>query len=170
MAFCKHCGGQLPEGVNNCPNCGAPVTSGEAQQNNFNNNGSQSFAGKDVTSEFDVYDLNSNNKWAYILSYLWILFFLPLLVCPDSKAGKFHANQGLILFIFSVAVGVAAAIVGALTFIPIPFMGGLFRAISAILGFAGSAVHIAAFIYQMVNILNNKAVELPIIGKYRLIK
>lgn len=34
MAFCNKCGNQLPDGANNCPNCGAPA--GNTQQNTQN--------------------------------------------------------------------------------------------------------------------------------------
>ncbi len=34
--YCKNCGYQIPEGANNCPNCGTPVNGGAAPvQNNY---------------------------------------------------------------------------------------------------------------------------------------
>ena len=118
MAFCSHCGSQLPEGAPTCPTCGAPVGSGNAQQNfqqstqNPTDKGVTFGNAKNLTEDFDPNDLASSNKWAYILAYLWILFFLPLVVCPDSKVGKFHANQGLVMLIFSFAVGIISDLVG----------------------------------------------------------
>ena len=51
MAFCNKCGNQLPDGANNCPNCGAPV--GGAQQNaqGFVNNMMNT---ADSTAQFDL--------------------------------------------------------------------------------------------------------------------
>ncbi|OGF30748.1 hypothetical protein A3H09_03330 [Candidatus Falkowbacteria bacterium RIFCSPLOWO2_12_FULL_45_13] len=42
-----------------------------------------------------------NNKIVAALSYVWILFLLPLLLKRDSKFCQFHAKQGLILFVLS---------------------------------------------------------------------
>lgn len=36
------------------------------------------------------------------VSYLWVLFFLPLLLIPRSGFGRFHANQGLLNLIWGV--------------------------------------------------------------------
>ena len=168
MAFCKFCGGELPEGANNCPNCGAAADRNTAGPGAQQEAPKVDIMGEDTSSGFDLADLDSPEKWTFILAYLWILFFMPLAVCPESKVGRFHANQGLLMLIFSAAVSVAAGIIGGLTWIPL--LGHLFKVVAGFIGSAGALVHLAAFIYQTVNILNKKAVELPIIGKYRLIK
>lgn len=41
------------------------------------------------------------NKTMAALSYVWILFLVPLLGKKHSKFCQFHAKQGLILFILS---------------------------------------------------------------------
>lgn len=167
MAFCKYCGGTLPEGAINCPNCGGEVdkNAGSTQQQEAPK---IDIMGADGTSEFDPADLDSPNKWTFFLAYLWILFFLPLVICPESKVGRFHANQGLIMLIFSAIVSMTAGVLGGFGWIP--FLGGVFGVLANFLGSAGALIHLAAFIYQTVNILNKKAVELPIIGKFRIIK
>ena len=48
-------------------------------------------------------NLNGTVKVMSALAYLWILFFLPLVVCPDSKFGRYHANQGLVLLLAAVS-------------------------------------------------------------------
>lgn len=93
------------------------------------------------------------NKTVAGLAY--ILFFLPLLVCPDSKFGRFHANQGLLLLIVSIAGSFILSIV--------PFIGWV------LLPFFSIAVMIVAII-ALVNAMNGKAKELPICGKFRLLK
>lgn len=35
--FCTNCGQSLEEGINNCPNCGAPVNNNNTYNNNVNN-------------------------------------------------------------------------------------------------------------------------------------
>ncbi|MBI2459249.1 MAG: hypothetical protein HYV53_01710 [Parcubacteria group bacterium] len=41
------------------------------------------------------------NKTVAALSYVWILFLIPLLGKKHSKFSQFHAKQGLILFLLS---------------------------------------------------------------------
>jgi len=43
------------------------------------------------------------NKMLAAMSYLWILFLVPLLGKKDSKFVQFHAKQGLIMFAIELA-------------------------------------------------------------------
>ena len=88
-----------------------------------------------------------------MLSYIWILFLVPLLAAKNSKFARFHANQGLVLFICSVVLGILAAI-------PIvKYVAMLLEVVALVLAIIG-----------IVNVLNGKAKELPIIGGIKLIK
>lgn len=167
MAFCKNCGSALPEKANNCPNCGAPVDSvADAVNNAANAIGEQykKIEGADTTANYDKNELKEN-KVVFALSYLWILFFLPLVACPDSKAGKFHANQGLLTFILGVLISVTCTIIGT-CFSIIPFGYVITSIVSTLLGLA----NLILVIIGIVNALNERVVELPIIGKIRIIK
>lgn len=93
------------------------------------------------------------NKVMGGLAYL--IFFLPLLVCPDSQFGRFHANQGLLLLL--------VGFVGSFILGIIPIIGWV------ILPFFGLAVFVLA-IYGLINGLNGKVKELPLFGHFRLIK
>jgi uncharacterized membrane protein len=44
------------------------------------------------------------NKLVAALSYVSILFLVPLLLKKDSKFAQFHAKQGLVLFIVEIVV------------------------------------------------------------------
>ena len=101
---------------------------------------------------FDQEDIEKNKT---IAGLAYFIFFLPLLVCPDSRFGKFHANQGLILLLFSLIVSFALGI--------IPIIGWFLLLFFPLLVFA-------LVIMGLLNGLNGVAKELPIIGKYRLIK
>ncbi len=149
MAFCGTCGTKVDEGINFCPSCGNAMTANAATQ--------QKAAGQEQTASqavtFDAKDIEANKLMA-VLGY--ILFFIPLLAAKDSPYAKFHANQGLILFIAGVAVGIIGSIIPILGwFLILPF-GSL---IVGILGIVG-----------IINAIGGKAKELPVIGKFKIIK
>lgn len=54
-----------------------------------------------VSASPSIKDANEN-KYIAILSYIWILFLIPLLLRRDSKFCQLHAKQGMILFIASL--------------------------------------------------------------------
>ena len=74
------------------------------------------------------------------------------------------------MLIFSFAVGIISAIVGAFALIPVPIVSSIFATLGRLISLAGGLVHVIVFFYELVNILNNQAVEIPILGKYKLIK
>jgi len=108
--------------------------------------------GNNATEIFDQADIDKNKT---IAGLGIIIFFLPLVACPDSRFGRFFANQGLLLFILSVG--------GSIILTLIPIIGWL------LLPFFSIAILIFAII-GLVNGLSGKAKELPIIGKFRLLK
>lgn len=85
----------------------------------------------------------------------YLLFFLPLVVCPDSPFGRYHANQGLLLLLLGMAGSVVLTIIPVIGWILLPF----FALGVAILGIMG-----------LINGFTGKGKALPIIGKYQLIK
>ena len=161
MAFCNKCGNQLPDGANNCPNCGAPA--GNTQQNTQN---AQDFVNNmmntnDTTSQFDPQDIN-NNKGMSVLAYIGFLFLVPLLACPNSKFARYHTNQGLVLFLLEFALGAVTGIIGI---IPIAglIIGGLLSAV-------GGIFTLVLMIMGIINAAQGQAKELPLIGKITLLK
>lgn len=102
--------------------------------------------------EFTQEDIEKNKTIAG-LSY--ILFFLPLIACPDSMFGRFHSNQALLLLIAAIAGNVILGL--------IPIIGWL-------LLFPYSIAVLAFAILGLVNGLNGQAKELPLFGKFRIIK
>ena len=153
MLTCKQCGTQVEDGVMNCTNCGAPIESPVQQNqpidlsekfNELNNTA-------DTTSEYDTQDIEKNKVMA-LLAY--IIFLIPLLAAKDSKFARFHTNQGLVLFIGGILSSVIAAI---------PIIGWIIAPI------AGLVITVLAVI-GIINALNGKAKELPIIGKFKILK
>ena len=153
MLTCKQCGTQVEDGVMNCTNCGAPIESPVQQNqpidlsekfNEFNNTA-------DTTSEYDAQDIEKNKVMA-VLAY--ILFFIPLLAAKDSKFARFHTNQGLVLFLGGIIASVVAVI---------PVIGWIVAPI------AGLVITVLAVI-GIINALNVRAKELPVVGKFKFLK
>lgn len=153
MLTCKQCGTQVEDGVMNCTNCGASIEAPVQQNqpidlsekfNEFNNTA-------DTTSEYDAQDIEKNKVMA-VLAY--ILFFIPLLAAKDSKFARFHTNQGLVLFLGGIIASVVAAI---------PVIGWIIAPI------AGLVITVLAVI-GIINALNGRAKELPVIGKFKILK
>lgn len=63
----------------------------------------------------------SMNKGLAALSYLSFLFVLPFILCPDDRFARFHAKQGLALFIFGAIADAISSI------IPLGWILTLFR-------------------------------------------
>jgi uncharacterized membrane protein len=108
-------------------------------------------------------DIKQNKTMAGLA---YILFFLPLIVCKDSRFGRFHSNQGLLLLILSVT---GYLVISVVTTILATITWRLFGFISLLYSLYGLFI-LAIAIYGLVNGLNGKAKELPIIGRYRIIK
>ena len=119
----------------------------------------------DTTAQFDNEDIEKNKILA-LFSYLGILLLIPLLAAKDSKFARFHVNQGLVLLICEIVVGIVTSILGAiLGFIPVA--GAL---LSSLISLVVGVVDIVLVIIGIINAVNGKAKELPIIGKIRILK
>lgn len=92
-----------------------------------------------LLSEQDKKDIEEN-KVITVLSYIGLLFLVPLLAKKESKFAKFHAKQGLVLCI-------------GWFFTWIPYLGWLLWIAIAIFS-----------IWGIINVLNGQFKELPIIG------
>ena len=175
--FCPSCGAQLEDAAAQfCKSCGAKIPeAGQQQQQNQQQQGFQKNAAgfiqntKDETASIDPADIEANKVMGGLA---YFIFFLPLIACPDSKYGRFHANQGLLLLITSAGLGFINTIVSII-------FGLLFRSLflwgvfNLLLWLVFSVVWIAVAVIGIVGLINGftgKAKELPLIGKFRLIK
>lgn len=175
MAFCSKCGAQIGESDRFCPSCGAAA--GAASCADSGANGQQAeyrsaepAAGQQNEQGFDPADV-AQNKAMGILSYFGLLVLIPLLAAKNSKYARFHANQGLILFLLEVCIGIVSWIVPSI-FLGIWYVGGIYYLVKA-LNIIFKLLDLACLglsIYGIVNAAQGKKQELPVIGKFRLVK
>lgn len=103
----------------------------------------------------DTYAPEDIEKGKTMAGLSYLLFFLPLIVCPESKYAKFHANQALLLLIVGIAGNVILGIIPVIGWVLLPVFGiGVL-----VLGIMG-----------LVNGFGGKAKRLPLIGKFDLLK
>ncbi len=111
--------------------------------------------GNTQQEEQGTYSSEDMEKNKAIAALAYLIFFLPLLAAQDSSYARFHANQGLLLFILGFGGNTILTIIPILGWILIPFFS-LFVIILAVMG--------------ILNAINGKAKDLPLIGQYRIIK
>jgi uncharacterized membrane protein len=113
-------------------------------------------------------DIEKNRAFA-ILAYLGILFLVPLLAAPHSRFAKYHANQGMVLFLASLVLLVGSWV---LTFVMalIPILGVFFAAVMGLVGMALFVGYVVLVILGIVNAAGGQRKPLPLIGHYELIK
>ena len=183
MAFCGKCGTQMNDGVKFCPGCGAPNETAapaapatpvqEAPPVQQNPAPQQADSGAkmaalnntaDTTAEFDKADIDQN-KGMSILAYFGPLVLIPILAAKNSKFARYHSNQGLVLLLAAIAYGIVYGILSTIIY-----------AISWRLGFIVSIIGLVSILFTVlaiigiINAVNGRAKELPIIGKFKILK
>lgn len=103
----------------------------------------------------DAYSKEDTEKGKTMSGLSYLLFFLPLMVCPESKYAKFHANQVLLLLITAIVGKVILGIIPVIGWMLIPIFG---------IGV------LALGIMGLINGFGGKAKRLPLIGKFTIIK
>lgn len=93
------------------------------------------------------------NKGMAILAYF--IFFLPLILAPNSQFAKYHVNQGLILLIAWIVIWVFGVFMPVIGWIIWPF---------------ATLAWLILWIMGIVNAAKGEAKPVPLIGKYTIIK
>lgn len=107
---------------------------------------------EDTTAQYDAEDIEKN-KILSLFAYLGIFILVPVLGAKGSKFARFHINQGLILLLCEIACSILSAI--------------------PVLGFVFVIIDVLLFVFAIMGIINavtGKAKELPLIGKFKLVK
>ena len=169
MALCKNCGTEVAEDVKFCPNCGNTMTSPAPEKQAPEAGGFQEKVTKlndtpDTTGEFEAEDINKNKAMA-ILAYFGPLVLIPILAAKDSRFARYHSNQGLLLLLACFGWSVLSSI---LNWIILAISWRLYF-LTSIISFL-SVIFLVLAVLGIVNAANGKAKELPVIGKFRILK
>jgi uncharacterized membrane protein len=91
-----------------------------------------------------------NNNLYAILSYLWIFCLIPVLMKKDDEFVRFHAKQGLVLFILEMAV----AIIGI-----IPLLGSFIYVL-------GILICVILSIIGIIQVLMGNKWKIPVVNEW----
>lgn len=176
MKFCGKCGTQIEDNVKFCPGCGAAVETkvennaqqaqpaSQPPQNDFSQKIQNLNNTADTTAEFDAQDITSNKAMA-ILAYFGPLVLIPIFAAKQSKFARYHSNQGLVLLIASILYGIAYSILSSI----ILAISWRLYFIVSIIGLVSIVITILAII-GIINAATGRAKELPLIGKFKILK
>lgn len=167
MAFCKNCGQQINDDAAFCPNCGTTVDNGQQTQQQapvqpqvMSNNG----------------EPLPNEKGLAWLSYVGLLFLIPLFARKDSEYCKFHVKEGATLFAVDLAYLIVKSIL--LLIIDLPtrtyyygfyIHSGIYHVFNVLFSL-GYIFLVVVSIMGIVRAATGKKLELPLIGKIPFIK
>lgn len=116
------------------------------------------------------------HKGMAILAY--ILFIIPLLAVPKSKFARYHANQGLIVFILGCGSVFVAVVLQAMIWLfriflirmDLGFIGALLGCIVWLVSVFLIVFSMALAVMGIINAANGEFKPLPLFGRHTLIK
>lgn len=111
---------------------------------------------KDDSKSFTKKDIEDGRLMS-ILCYIGFFVLIPYFSDDNNKYVKYHAKQGINLFIWEIIIGIA-----------ISFFN--FAFVSDVLDFVFGLGALALSAIGIINVLNGKAKELPVINKLKIVK
>lgn len=139
--FCPNCGKQVQQGLNFCDGCGANLGVNQQQNLNMNQN-----------------DVQSGKAMA-ILSYFGILSLIPYFSEKNNQYVRFHAVQGVNLFIVNTILMAVSSFINN-------FVGSL-------LSWPFSIASTFLWILEILGVVyaaKGEQKELPLISKIKIVK
>ncbi len=180
MIFCPKCGNQLQEGAKFCPGCGATVQTAPNSAASSQSAFAKLMNTPDTTAQYDPQDA-AKNKVMAILAYIGPCIALPFLMARNSKYARYHMHQAFALSVFSSVYYLAYTILQwflDLIFIESESAFGItmsritsdvpYTILSVIIALPALLI-LAYIVLGIINVVNGKAKELPIIGKFSLL-
>ena len=155
---CTQCGAQNPDNGAFCVGCGQPLAAQQASPLP-----PQYAAPEAAPADNEAQDAQ-DNKVMGILAYIGILVLVPIFAAKESAFAKFHANQGVVLWIAAIAGNIVFAILGAiLGLLHLAFIG------SILTGVFGLAI-LVFVVLGIMNAAKGEKKELPLIGGIKILK
>ena len=176
MAFCSNCGKQLDENTNVCTSCNAQAEQSATTENNQGTTSQPNVFEKlnntsDTTAEYDAKDI-ADNKVMALLSYIGILVLIPMFAAPNSKYARYHVRQGFNLFLAYIGLFIINFLSRFIK--TTKYVWGIpYQTTPGIIVFIVWLLGIPLFVLSILGIINaykGKAKELPIIGKFKILK
>jgi len=100
-----------------------------------------------------------------ILAYLGPFCLVPIIIAKDSPFSKYHANQGLVLFLLEIAISIALYIVNIIVYSILPFAHILTSILTVV-----DIVPFGLMVLGIINAAAGKCVPLPVIGGVKILK
>ena len=161
MSYCTKCGAYIPDGQTRCLACGfdeaAEKSSGSAAARRWaeaeyerrraaESSGAKTDERPEQPMQHDTALPDQLVRLMSAASYISVLFILPYIFASDNSFARFHAKQGLGLFIF----GAVADVIGSI--FPLAWLLWLIRIYCIYKGVTGA--------------LSGQTEPLPLLGKY----
>lgn len=130
------------------------------------------FSTKDETSCYNKADIEENCHFA-LISYLMYFFFVPMIVKPYSGYLRFHGNQGLNLALFATGFEIINLIINFIISAVCTVDGILSGVGVALTVIVTTLINLTILLWIAIGIANavkGKARELPVIGRFRILK
>lgn len=122
--------------------------------------------------KYDAKDIDENKAMG-ILAYIGFLCLVPIFGAPKSPFARFHANQGLVMFIGEAAIVITARILGWLS--KVCLFSGLW-VLSSIFSFLAVMTWLAMTFFLVISIIGivnaakGECKRLPLVGKMKILK
>ena len=171
MNCCPKCGSPVQDKMRYCPGCGERIAQESYSQNyyqdgmNYDYQEDMNYGCQGQVSD-EAVDIQKNKVLA-ACSYFGVLVLLPLFLRRESPFARFHANQGLVLFLCEIICQAVSRGVHMVQGWGWPFWGfGLMGGALEIL----DLVFLVFAIWGVINVCAGKYAALPVIGSIQLLK
>ncbi|MDO5033686.1 MAG: zinc ribbon domain-containing protein [Eubacteriales bacterium] len=165
--YCRYCGEEMADDAKKCPSCGKETLEAKAEAKldeaeqvlaKAKKEGRKFFRAEDQSGHFTNKD-KEKNRGVAVLAYIPLLFLVPMLTAQDSPYARYHANQGLVLFICTFAVWMLSRILSFLGMVPLvgTTLGVIFFILELLL--------FAAYLLGIITTSQGKAVKIPLLGE-----
>lgn len=129
------------------------------------------FEGEEHTARFRDDELRGC-RFECLCACTGILFFIPLVSTPESRFGRYWANQGLLILLAEAACLIVGLITGGLLGLLslIPAIGVVFTVLSKLIGGVLWLTVLFCIVYALSFAVRGRAKDIPLIGFLRIIR